>query len=316
MLRLLSTRSPLSRPDANCARGTRLFTALTAPLALAALIAGLALPQIAGAQVIGTVTKPGLPDPWHGVILISPYDDTSPEDAPTDEASPYEAAQRAAGEALSEEPPVAAVEPVEPFDPEKETATMPSLWESIELGLGDVPAEPEPEAPKPYQLIPERKAPVARARASLPTTMEVRQGAASVSVSSNASATAPASGALATTTTSGSGEIKGRVGLEQQNLTVYSAGTLGASAGANRASASVYDDVAVGSTYSVPLAPLGLGQEKLGASVEVNKSQSVTTGVELRAPAGSYERFISVQRSTSPDSDASGIVKAGVLGKF
>ena len=48
----------------------------------------------------------------------------------------------------------------------------------------------------------------------------------------------------------------------------------------------------------------------------MNSGQTVTTGVELRAPSGSYERFISLQRSISPDSDPSGTVKAGVLGKF
>ncbi|WP_038196734.1 hypothetical protein [Ancylobacter sp. FA202] len=270
---------------------------------------GLSLP--AAAQSIGTVTKPGLPDPWHGVIIITPFD----------EVSPYEAAQRAAEAAQTEgtapaptEATVATDAPLEPFDPEKETATMPSLWETIELGIGGAPEEPAPEPPKPYQQLQPRTAPVERARATLPTQMELRQGAAMVSVSSSASATAPASGALATTATSGSGEIKGRLGLEQDNLTVYSAGTVGAAA--SPGSATVYDNMAVGSTYSVPLAPLGLGPEKLGASVEMDKGQTVTTGIELRAPAGSAERFISVQRSQSPGSEASGIVKAGVLGKF
>lgn len=299
-------RSPLPRP---------LRLRLAAPLAgLAVLMAGAAPVTPAQAQSIGTVTKPGLPDPWHGVILITPLD----------EDSPYEAAQRAAeaGEAEGATPAPAEasvatdapLEPLEPFDPEKATATMPSLWETIELGLGGAPEEPEPEPPKPYQQLQPRTAPVERARATLPTRMELRQGAAMVSISSSASATAPASGALSTTATSGSGEIKGRVGLEQDHLTVYSAGAVGASA--SPGSATVYDSMAVGSTYSVPLAPLGLGPEKLGASVEVDKSQSVTTGIELRAPVGSAERFISVQRSQSPGSEASGIIKAGVLGKF
>lgn len=281
------------------------------PMLVAGMGIGLSLSLPAAAQSIGTVTKPGLPDPWYGVIIITPVD----------EDSPYEAAQRAAEAAQTVGTAPAPTEaadapqvPLEPFDPEKETATMPSLWETIELGLGGAPEEPAPEPPKPYQQLQPRTAPVERARATLPTQMELRQGAAMVSVSSSASATAPASGALSTTATSGSGEIKGRVGLEQDNLTVYSAGAVGASA--SPGSATVYDNMAVGSTYSVPLAPLGLGPEKLGASVEVNKSQTVTTGVELRAPAGTAERFISVQRSQSPGSQASGIVKAGVLGKF
>lgn len=264
---------------------------------------------LAGSAILGLATPAPATelDPWRGIVVITP----------TPAASPYEAAQQAAdaadaGDAVAgSDTPADAV--VAPFDPAKETAVMPSLWDSIELGLGDMPTEPEPEAPTPYQLIPTRKAAVQRKRTPLPTSMDLRQGAASLSVTSSASTTAPASGALSTTTTSGSGEITGRVGLQQDNLTVYSTGTLGASAGASPSSASLYDNMAVGSTYSVPL---GLGSEKLGASVELDNSQTVTTGVELRAPAGSYQRFISVERSAGPDSETSGIVKAGVLGNF
>ncbi|WP_371346929.1 hypothetical protein [Ancylobacter sp. IITR112] len=278
---------------------------------VAGITFALALP--AAAQSIGTVTKPGLPDPWFGVIMISPYDEAAAS------ASPYEAAHRAAEASAADAPPPESATPeaeTAPPDPLQDTAVMPSLWESIELGLGGTPEQPEPEAPKPNQLVGQRAAPVQRARTQLPTQMELRQGAAMVSVSSSASATAPASGALATTGTSGSGELKGRIGLEQDNVTVYSTGTVGASAGPNPASASVYDNIAIGSTVSVPLAPLGLGEEKLGTRVEVDKGQTVVTGVELRAPAGRAERFISIERSQAPGAEASGLVKAGVLGKF
>lgn len=305
-------RTPLPRLSLPRSFGIRL-----APLArLAAPAAGLALALAApaNAQSLRTVPAPGLPDPWFGVIMISPYDEAAAE------GSAYEAAHDAAdaaSEAARPAPPAPAVAdaPVT-FDPAQETAVMPSLWESIELGLGGPPEEPEPEAPTPYQLIEQRSAPVQRARTQLPTQMELRQGAAIMSVSSNANATAPSSGALATTSTSGSGELKGRLGLEQDNLTVYSTGTVGASAGPNPASASLYDNIAVGSTVSVPLAPLGLGAEQLGTKVEVDKGQTVRTGVELRAPAGRAERYISVERSQAPGSEASGLVKAGVLGKF
>lgn len=305
-------RNPLPRLSLPRPFGNRLAARARRPALAAGVTLALALP--AGAQSLGTVTKPGLPDPWFGVIMISPYDEAAAE------GSAYDAARRAADAATADvAPPAAAPTPVAepaPFDPERETAVMPSLWETIELGLGDAPEEPEPEAPKPYQLIEQRTSPVQRARTQLPTQMELRQGAAMMSVSSTASATAPSSGALATTSTSGSGEIKGRVGLEQDNLTVYSTGTVGASAGPNPASASVYDNIAVGSVVSVPLAPLGLGAEKLGTRVEMDKGQTVVTGVELRAPAGRAERFISVERSQAPGSDASGVVRAGVLGKF
>ncbi|MFD2030307.1 hypothetical protein ACFSKM_08315 [Ancylobacter dichloromethanicus] len=60
-----------SRPSSSRLSGIR----LAAPLArLSLLVAGLALAQPAGAQSIGAVTKPNLPDPWHGVIIITPHD--------------------------------------------------------------------------------------------------------------------------------------------------------------------------------------------------------------------------------------------------
>lgn len=302
-------RTPLPRLSLPRPVGIRLAPLARRVAPATGLMLALALPV--AAQSIGTVTKPGLPDPWFGVIMISPYDEAAAE------GSAYEAAHDAANAASEAAQPAPAIAdaPVT-FDPAQETAVMPSLWESIELGLGGPPEEPEPEAPTPYQLIEQRSAPVQRARNQLPTQMELRQGAAIMSVSSSANATAPSSGALATTSTSGSGELKGRLGLEQDNLTVYSTGTVGASAGPNPASATLYDNIAVGSTISVPLAPLGLGTEQLGTKVEVDKGNNVVTGVELRAPAGRAERYISVERSQAPGSEASGLVKAGVLGKF
>lgn len=300
MTRLLPTRRIATR------RSPTLQTTLPSAAGAVLFAAGLALAAApVAAQQIGTTAPPSPGDPWHGIIMVTP----------AGEASPYDAAQQAADAAASDAAhPAETAQPViEPFDPETDTAEVPSLWTTLELGIGGSP-EPEPEVPAANQLVLQRKSVPAAKRTPLPTRVEVRQGAASLSVSSSASAVAPVSGLLSRTDSSGSGEIKGRVGVEQDSLTVYSAGTLGASASAG--TTSLYDNLAVGSTYSVPLAPIGLGKEKLGASVEVNNSQTVTTGIELRAPEGSYERFISVQRSASPDSDPSGIVKAGVLGKF
>ncbi|MCK0209346.1 hypothetical protein MWN33_15025 [Starkeya koreensis] len=259
-------------------------------------------------------------DPWQTIVVVpaheaeaSPYDAAQQAAADADgtaPAQPQQNAQEAAHQDVPEDPYV-------PFDPEAETAVAPSLWTLIELGLGgaDEPAADTPAQAASPSWLPSGKDSVAgRARADLPTRMDLQQGAASLSVSSKASAVAPASGALSTTGTSGTGEITGKVGLLQDYVTVYTAGTVGASASGS--TANLYDSLAVGSTYSVPLAPVGLGDQKLGASVELNDSRTVTTGVELRAPVGAAERFISVERTQGPDSAGSGIVKAGVLGKF
>lgn len=274
----------------------------------------LALP--AAAQSAGT---PAPANPWGGitVILLSPTGE-----------SPYEAAQRASDAAVAAQTEAAAVaaqaEDAPPGDSEYMSdedadaamqgslveageAPAPSLWNAL-LGSVGVTSGAAPAK------LPERKSIAAPKTASMPTKLELKQGPASLAVSTSASASAPVSGALATSAGGGSGEIKGRVGFEHDNLTVYSTGAVGASA--STGTPSLYDNLAVGSTYSMPLAPLGLGNEKLGASVEMNSTQTVTTGVELRAPLGSYERYISVKRSASPDSDGSGVVRAGVLGKF
>lgn len=287
-------------------RATRRHIPLTGAVLAVACLA-------APAPVAAGSLDPSL-DPWQSIVIV-------PEPQPG--ASAYDAAQRASLDAPGT--PAAAEEPQDapeeaayvPFDPEAETAVAPSLWTLIELGLGgaDEPqADTASEAASPAWLPTGKDSVAGRAPVRLPTRMDVQQGAASLSLSSRASAVAPASGALNTTSTSGTGEITGKVGLQQDYITVYTAGTVGASASGD--TASLYDSLAVGSTYSVPLAPVGLGDQKLGASVEMNDSRTVTTGVELRAPVGAAERFISVERTQGPDSAGSGIVKAGVLGKF
>lgn len=275
-------------------KSTRTLATRT-PLRLAPLLAGTAL--LASLAVAAPAAAQSA-DPWHGIkVLVTP-----PADDPA-----YDDGQQAAAGAPAEAPAAST-------DLEADDSFQPSLWSSLDLGLGGAAPEPEPEAKEtpPAWLLPGPAPEVKRGK--LPTELKLKQGYTSLSVTSNASASAPVSSALERNPGSGSGEIKGRVGVGQDNLTLYGTGTVGASASGT--TPSVYDSMAVGSTYSVPLAPLGMGDEKFGASVEVNSSQQLTTGVELRAPSGSYERFISVQRQVSPDSDPSGVVKAGVLGKF
>ncbi|MDF2621978.1 MAG: hypothetical protein K0S00_4637 [Xanthobacteraceae bacterium] len=275
-------------------KSTRTLATRT-PLRLAPLLAGTALLASLAAAAPAAAQSA---DPWQGIkVLVTP-----PGDDPA-----YDDGQQAAAGAPAEAPAAST-------DVEADDSFQPSLWSSLDLGLGGATPEPESEAKEtpPAWLLPGPAPKVKQGK--LPTELELKQGYTSLSVTSNASASAPVSSALERNPGSGSGELKGRVGVGQDNLTLYGTGTVGASASGT--TPSVYDSMAVGSTYSVPLAPLGMGDEKFGASVEVNNSQQLTTGVELRAPSGSYERFISVQRQVSPDSDPSGVVKAGVLGKF
>lgn len=299
-------RLPSTRPAATRTMAPPSAPTLAGTVLLAAAVLMSAPAPLAAASL----------DPWQNIVVV-PMTDAAP--------SAYDAALDAADAAANPQPPAPAPAPQTaeaedvyvPFDPDAETAEAPSLWTALELGIGapvGAGAATPAEAAAPDWLPNGRESVAGRVPDRLPTRMELRQGAANLSVSSKASAVAPVSGPLGTTGTSGSGEITGRVGVEQDFITVYTAGTLGASASGN--TASLYDGLAVGSTYAVPLAPVGLGDQKLGASVELNDGRTVTTGVELRAPVGSAERFISVQRSQGPDADASGVVKAGVLGKF
>ena len=271
---------------------------LTAPSLLA-----LTLAAPAGAQTLATSATSSAADPWSGIaVTISP---------PAEGDSAYDAAQAQA----DAPPPEAAAEVAEaPAAEPEQDDHAPSLWTILTLGLGGDTPEPPKEEPAPNQLISVPKPKVVKKASSLPTSLEVNQGPASLAITTTASGSAPSSGPLNASQGGASGEVKGRVGLEQDNLSIYSTGKIGASASTSTPTLS--DNLAVGSSYSVPLAPLGLGEEKLGASVEMDNARNVTTGLELRAPLGSYERFISVERTTPADSNASGVVKAGVLGKF
>ncbi|MCS0501471.1 hypothetical protein [Ancylobacter mangrovi] len=294
-----STRLP-GAPWRALARPPRTAAQLAAVPALALCLSG-----PAAAQSVDATSAAAGDNPWNGIeITVRPL--------PTSPPSPYE---QAISEAQTPEQPVVPSDPsgpltgtlIDPLGPAPKASVWSSLRESAAPKLPD-------GTPSPYkQLTSRTKKPKAKS-ASLPTNMELKQGPASVSVSTTASASAPQSGALTSSEGGGSGEIKGRIGYEQDNLAVYSTGSVGASASTGMPS--LYDNLAVGSTYSVPLSPLGLDGDKLGASVEMNNSAAVTTGVELRGKLGTYQRYISVQRSINPDSAASDIVKAGVLGKF
>ncbi|MBS7545784.1 hypothetical protein [Ancylobacter oerskovii] len=273
-------------------------------LSLLLCAAGTALtPAMALAQSMGGPLPYDPVDPWAGVtVIVTPAD-------------PREAPEAAAAPALPPPRPADIPEPAPPriADTPVEEWTPPSLYESLDLGLGGTP-ELASEKPAPNAQLPERKSVAAPKGSRLPTSVQfVERGPVSVGVSTSMSATAPVSSLLNRQAGSGNGEVKGRVGYSMDNLSLYGTSQLGASA--STGTPSVYDGYTVGSSYSVPLDSLGTG-DKLGATVEMDSSSTVNTGVEWRAPMGTYERFISVQRSAPVDSNASGVVKAGVLGKF
>ncbi|MDQ0509691.1 hypothetical protein [Ancylobacter amanitiformis] len=300
------TRTPMRRAGWASPLMTALKIARWHPLkvTLPALLT-LALAAPAQAQSLGRAASSPSANPWQGIaITVTPPDDSEPEPS----TSPYEAAQQAAqpaGPAPVAEPVVAEPEP---------DGEAPSLWQVLSLGLGGDTPEPVKPPPAPNQLLPVRKPAVIRSSDPLPTSVDLSHGPASVAVSTSASGSAPKSGLAGASAGGASAAVTGRVGYEQDNLAVYSTGTLSASA--STSAPSVSDNVAVGSKYTVPLAPLGLGDHKLDASVEVNNSRTTTTGVELRTPGNGYEQFISVERTSPADANASGVVKAGVLGKF
>lgn len=241
-------------------------------------------------------------DPWGGLIItVTPID----EDAGADGA-PGETVDIAPGPAA---PPIAEVE-IDPFAPSPDEVDMPSLWTSLELALGG----DEPSAGKPVARVATQPVRVNDPQ-SLPTRFDLTEGPARFSVLTTVSTTAPESTALSTRVGGGSGEVKGRVGYVFDNLSVYGVGGLGAAE--STGSVSLYDSALFGTAYSVPLAPIGLGAgDTVGAKVEVDRAATTATTLELRSADGKVERYISVERSTPADGDASGVVRAGVSGRF
>lgn len=250
-------------------------------------------------------------DPWTGIhLLVTPAQagEVESADLPPPQAQGPEPAP------ATTTPGYAGAHPAEPqiADTPLDQWHAPSLYTALDLGLGGAPVLPE-ETPAPNTLLPERASVAKPRRAALPTSVDVMKlGPASASVSADMSANAPVSSALNRQPGGGNGEVKAHVGYSMDNLSVYGTGKVGASA--STGAPAVHDGYTVGSSYQVPLPTSG--GEKLGARVEVDKSSTVKTGVELRAPMGSYERFISVDRSSPIDASGSEVVKAGVLGKF
>jgi len=287
-------------------------------------IAGLGHVDLASAQMrspsAATTPEQGQPaldvvppaaGPWSGLtILVTPLPTTPPspyEEAIADSQMLDPSAVPTAGTPLIEDEAAIYGTLVDPVL----GAPRGSVWSS--LGSTSAPSLPE-GAPSPYsELSARNKKPVPKA-ALLPTQMELKEGPASFSLSTTASGSLPVSSALNPSAGGSSGEVKGRIGYEQDNLMLYGTGAVGASA--STSIPALYDNVTVGSRLNVPLAPLGMAGDSLGAKVEMNSAQTVTTGLELRGGEGTTERFISIQRSATPDSDPSGVLRAGVLGRF
>lgn len=264
--------------------------------------------------ITGTVPGRGGVDPWSGIVIVvtpAPDDVTTgtgdagealglAEDAKSGEAHP----------AAADAPPPLNLLPGGETAAEETTDEMPSLWTSLDLGFGGDGGMP---APRKVPTVPTRPVKAAPAQ-PLPTSFDYKEGPAQLSVVTSVSTTPPTSEPLSTVAGGGSGEVKGRLGYVLDNWSVYGLGGLGAAE--STGAVSVYDSLVLGGTYSVPLAPLGMGaNDSLGAKLEVGGTQA-TTSIEMRSGQGNYQRFISVERSTTPDAAASDTVRAGMIGKF
>jgi hypothetical protein len=261
--------------------------------------------------VTGTIPGRGGADPWSGIVIVV----TPP---PAEDAAP-DGSDQALGLAdpLHANPPTDADGPQSiallPGDETTDETTddMPSLWTSLDLGIGDGVEMPPPRKVATVPTQPVKAAPAQ----PLPTSFDLREGPAQFAVVTSISTTPPISDPMDGNAGGGSGEVKGRVGYVLDNWSVYGVGGFGAAE--STGTLSVYDSLVLGGTYTVPLAPLGLGaDDSLGAKVEVGDTQATTTSVEMRGGQGNYQRFISVERSTAPTAAPSDTVRAGVVGKF
>jgi hypothetical protein len=260
--------------------------------------------------VTGTIPGRGGADPWSGIVIVV----TPP---PADDAS------TAAGEAnqpldLTEDKHTAEMDGPQsiallPGDETTDETTdeMPSLWTSLDLGIGDGVEMPPPRKVATVPTQPVKAAPAQ----PLPTSFDLREGPAQFAIVTSVSTTPPVSDPMDGNAGGGSGEVKGRIGYVLDNWSVYGVGGFGAAE--STGTLSVYDSLMLGGSYTVPLAPYGLGaNDSVGAKVEVGDTQATTTSVEMRSGQGNYQRFISVERSTAPTAAPSDTVRAGVVGKF
>ncbi|QJP17173.1 hypothetical protein G3545_28140 [Starkeya sp. ORNL1] len=261
--------------------------------------------------VTGTIPGRGGADPWSGIVIVV----TPP---PAEDAAPDESGQALGlADQLNATPPTDADGPQSiallPGDETTDEATdeMPSLWTSLDLGIGDGVEMPPPRKVATVPTQPVKAAPAQ----PLPTSFDLRQGPAQVAIITSVSTTPPISDPMDGNAGGGSGEVKGRLGYVLDNWSVYGVGGFGAAE--STGTLSVYDSLMLGGTYTIPLAPYGLGaNDSIGAKLEVGDTQATTTSVEMRSGQGNYQRFISVERSTAPTAAPSDTVRAGVVGKF
>jgi hypothetical protein len=261
--------------------------------------------------VTGTIPGRGGADPWSGIVIVV----TPP---PAEDAAPDEPGQALGlADPLHANPPTDADGPQSiallPGDETTDEATdeMPSLWTSLDLGIGDGVEMPPPRKVATVPTQPVKAAPAQ----PLPTSFDLREGPAQLAIVTSVSTTPAVSDPMDGNAGGGSGEVKGRLGYVLDNWSVYGVGGFGAAE--STGTLSVYDSLMLGGSYTVPLAPYGLGaNDTVGAKLEVGDTQATTTSVEMRSGQGNYQRFISVERSTAPTAAPSDTVRAGVVGKF
>lgn len=250
-------------------------------------------------------------DPWSGLVIT-----LTPPDEDVDGTGVSEPAR--------EEPAVSQGAPivVDPAAPSEDTvidplaaspdeSEMPSLWTSLELSLGGEPTVP-PATAASRVAVERVRTPAPQ---PVPTTFNLVEGPARFSVLTSVSTAQPLSSALATEAGGGSGEVKGRVGYEMDNLSLYGVGGVGAAS--NLGTVSLYDSALFGTAYSVPLTSFGFGNgDRVGAKVEIDRAATTATAVEVRSADGRIERYIAVERSAPVEGTASSAVRAGVTGRF
>lgn len=266
------------------------------------------MPDEAASDMIGTVPGRGGADPWSGIVIVV---NPPSEDAGDGAGQPLNLAEQPVGEnaAPADAQPLAKLADGETS--EDATDEMPSLWTALELGIGD---GIEVLPPRPVATVPTRPVKATPAQ-PLPTSFDLRQGPAQFAVVTSVSTTPAVSSLLEGSAGGGSGEVKGRLGYVLDNWSLYGVGGIGAAE--STGTVSLYDSLVFGGTYSVPLAPLGMGaNDSLGARIEIGDTQAATTSLEMRSGQGTYQRFISVERSTAPTAAPSDTVRAGVVGKF
>lgn len=266
------------------------------------------------AEITGTVPGRGGVDPWSGIVIVvtPPSEGASPAADDASQALGLAETPQDKPAAEPDGPQSIALLPGDETTDDTMADEMPSLYTSLDLGIGDGAELPPPQ--EKVATVPTRPVKAAPAQ-PLPTSFDLREGPAQFAVVTSVTTTPPLSAGMDSAAGGGSGEVKGRLGYVLDNWSLYGVGGFGAAE--NTGTLSVYDSLMLGGTYTVPLAPFGLGaNDSVGAKVEVGDTQSTTTSLEMRSGQGTYQRFISVERSTAPTATPTDTVRAGVVGKF